>query len=189
MLLEALRLRTSVPDDEFSEYIAMAESRHYRKNEHLLRQGEIPRYSNFITKGCARIYYVGEDGTERTTLFAEEGYWTGDLENMRKAKSTQLNVQALEDTDVIVFPAEKWEQAYEKFAWLKVLHAQAQQRRAAMLAEHVGHLLTDTNETNYLRLIQQRPKLVQRIPQYYIASYLGISPETLSRIRKKISAS
>ncbi len=189
LLLNALRARADVPDNEFQEYMAMTEPRSYKKNELVLRQGDIPRFNNFIIKGCIRTYYIGENGTERTTLFAEEGYWTGDLENMRAGKPTQTYLQALEDTDVITLARDKWELAYEKFEWLKVVHAKAQQRRAAFLAEHVGHLLTETPETNYLRLVKQRPKLIQRVPQYYIASYLGISPETLSRIRKKLSAS
>lgn len=189
LLLETLRSRVSVPDDEFREYIAMAEFRHYKKNEHVFRNGDIPRFNVFITKGCMRTYYIGEGGTERTTNFAEERYWTGDLESMRAGKATQQNLQAVEDTDVITLSREKWEHAYERFEWLKAIHAKGQQRRAAVLAEHVGHLLTDTPETNYLRLQKERPKLLQRVPQYYIASYLGISPETLSRIRKKLSAS
>ena len=188
-LLNALRSRVTVPDDEFEEYIAMCVPKHYEKNEILLRSGDIPRYNIFVSRGCVRTYYVGEDGTERTTMFAEEGSWTGDLENMRAGKATQQNLQALEDTDIITLARDKWELSYEKYEWLRAIHAMGQQRRAAKFAEHVGHLLTDTPETNYLRLLKERPKLVQRVPQYYIASYLGISPETLSRIRKKLSAS
>jgi CRP-like cAMP-binding protein len=189
LFLSALRSRVYVPDDEFQEYMEMAEFRHFSKNEHLFRQGDIPRFSSFITKGCIRTYYISEDGTERTTLFAEEGYWTGDLDNMRSGKATQMNVQALEATDAITFSREKWEWGYEKFEWKRNIHAMGQQRRAAKLAEHVGQLLTNSPETNYLRLINERPKLVQRVAQYHIASYLGVSPETLSRIRKKLSAS
>lgn len=188
LLLSALRSRVYVSDEEFQEYLEMAEFRHFNKNEHLFRQGEVPRFSSFITSGCIRTYYLGEDGTERTTLFAEEGYWTGDLDNMRSGKATQMNVQALEDTEVITFSREKWECGYEKFAWKRTIHAMGQQRRAAKLAEHLGHLLTDSPETNYLRLQKERPKLLQRVAQYHIASYLGVSPETLSRIRKKLLA-
>ncbi|MES2701724.1 MAG: Crp/Fnr family transcriptional regulator [Bacteroidota bacterium] len=189
LLLQALRSRVTVPGEEFGRYVAMAEQRLFRKNEYIFRQGDIPRFNIFITSGCIRTYYVGDDGKERTTYFAEEGYWTGDLESMREAKPTQQNLQALEDTDSISLTRDKWEQAYEQFAWVRAIHALGQQRRAAKLALHIGHLLTDSPEANYLRLLQERPKLVQRVPQYYIASYLGVSPETLSRIRKKLSAS
>ncbi len=189
LFLSALRSRVIVPDDEFQEYLEKAEFRHFNKNEHLFRQGDIPRFSSFITKGCIRTYYISDDGSERTTLFAEEGYWTGDLDSMRSGKATQMNIQAMEDTDVITFSREKWEWGYEKFEWKRTVHAMGQQRRAAKLAEHLGRLLTDTPESNYLRLQQERPKLMQRVAQYHIASYLGVSPETLSRIRKKLSGS
>lgn len=186
LLLQTLRSRVSVPDGEFQEYIAMASSRHYKKNEHLFRGGDIPRFSYFITQGCIRSYHVGKDGTERMTLFAEEAIGRVTLRICGQAR--QLNLQAVEDTDVIVLTRDKWELAYERFTWLRAIHAMGQQRRGAKLAEHVGHLLTDTPETNYLRLLKEQPKLLQRVP-HYIASYLGISPETLSRIRKKLSAS
>lgn len=189
ILLQTLRARVNVPDDEFEAYLSLCEMKHFRKGEHIFTQGDIPRFNVFITKGCIRTYYTGEDGTERTMHFAEEGYWTGDLENMRSSKPTQQNVQALEDTDVITLSREKWELSYQKFTWIQAIHAMGQQRRAAKLAEHIGRLLTDNPETNYTRLLQERPKLAQRVPQYYIASYLGITPETLSRIRKKLAGS
>lgn len=189
MLYKTLSSRVKVTGEEFAEYAALCEIRNYKKNDHVFRQGEIPRFNIFIAKGCMRTYYVGEDGTERTTYFAEEGYWTGDLESMRSAKPTQQNIQALEDTETVILTRDRWEYCYQKFAWIQEIHAIGQQRRAAKLTEHIGRLLTDSPETNYVRLLQERPKLLQRVPQYYIASYLGITPETLSRIRKKLSAS
>lgn len=178
-----------MPDEEYGEYLSLCEMRKYKKGEHVFREGDIPRFNVFIVKGCMRTYYTGADGTERTTHFAEEGYWTGDLESMRNSMVTQQNLQALEDCEVITLSRDKWEYAYKKFAWIVAIHALGQQRRAAKLAEHIGRLLTDTPETNYLRLLKERPSLIQRVPLYYIASYLGISAETLSRIRKKISTS
>jgi CRP-like cAMP-binding protein len=189
MLFQTLSSRVKVTREEFDEYAALCETRNYKKNDHVFRQGDIPRFNVFIATGCMRTYYVGEDGNERTTYFAEDGYWTGDLDSMRSARPTQQNLQALEDTEAIVLTRDKWEQAYQRFTWLQEIHAIGQQRRAFKLAEHIGRLLTDSPETNYQRLVQERPKLVQRVPQYYIASYLGITPETLSRIRKKLAAS
>jgi CRP-like cAMP-binding protein len=189
MLFQTLSSRVKVPAGEFAEYAALTEERNYKKNEHVFRHGDVPRFNLFITEGCMRTYYVGEGGTERTTYFAEEGYWTGDLESMRSGKPTQQNLQALEDTTSVTLTRDKWENCYQKFAWIQEIHAIGQQRRAAKLSEHIGRLLTDSPETNYLRLVQERPRLLQRVPQYYIASFLGITPETLSRIRKKLSAS
>jgi CRP-like cAMP-binding protein len=188
ILLRTLRSKVSLPDDEYQEYLSMYERRLYKKGDHVLREGDIPRFSIFIVTGCMRTYYVSEGGAERTSYFAEEGYWTGDLESMRNCKATSFNVQALEDCEVLTLSLDKWEYAYKTFAWVATIHALGQQRRAAKLAEHIGRLLADSPDVNYLRLLKERPALVQRVPQYYIASYLGVSPETLSRIRKKISS-
>lgn len=189
ILLQAFRSKVQVPDNEFEEYLNLCEQRTYKKGEHLYREGDIPRFNIFIAKGCIRSYYVANDGTERTTILAEESYWIGDLESMRNQTPTKQNIQALEDCEVITLERDKWELTYVKYQWVAQTHAIGQQRRAAKMIDHVGRLLSESPEANYLKLLEDRPTLVQRIPQYYIASYLGISPETLSRVRKKISGS
>lgn len=189
ILLQTLRSRVAVTDDEYAEYISLCEDKHFKKGDIIIRAGSIPRFSIFVLEGCIRTYYIGTDDTERTTYFAEEGYWTGDLDSMRNAAPTQQNFQAIEDTAVLTLTRDKWEYAYKRFSWIAEVHALGQQRRATKLAEHIGRILTDTPETNYLRLMKERPRLLQRAPLYYIASYLGITAETLSRIRKKISQS
>lgn len=189
VFLQALRSRTHVPDKEYEEYLSMCEQHTYKKGEHLCREGDIPMFNIFIVKGCIRSYYIGEDGTERTTILAEEGHWMGDLESMRNQTPTKQNIQTLEDCDVITLDKDKWEIAYKKYEWAALIHAMGQQRRAAKMIDHVGRLLTETPEANYLKLLQERPTLIQRVPQYYIASYLGVTAETLSRVRKKLSGS
>lgn len=188
-LLQTVRLwGVTVPDEEYEEYIKLSQFRSYKKGDHIFRSGDIPRFNVFILKGCLRTYHIGVDGSEKTIHFAEEGYWTGDLESMRNAKPTLQNPQALEDCEIITLTKDKWEYAYKKFKWIADIHALGLQRRAAKLSEHIGRILTDTPETNYRRLMEERPSLLQRVPLYIIASYLGVSAETLSRIRKKISS-
>jgi len=188
ILLQALRSKVDVPDDEFKEYIALTELRNFKKGEIIIREGSVQKFNIFIVKGCIRTFSVGADDTETTIYFAEEGYWTGDLESLRNATPAKHNFQALEDTQALTLTSAQWEYTYKKFKWVVALHALGNQRWAAKLSEHIGRLLSDTPEVNYLRLLKERPTLIQRVPLYYIASYLGISPETLSRVRKKIAA-
>jgi CRP-like cAMP-binding protein len=187
ILLQTISTKVQVPDEEYSEYLALTELRVFKKGEIVIREGDIQRFNIFIIKGCIRTYNVAADGTEKTIYFAEEGYWTGDLESMRNALPAKHNFQATEQTHALTLATEKWEYTYKKFKWIADLHALGLQKRSAKLSEHISHILSDTPEANYLRLLQERPKLVQRMPLYHIASYLGISAETLSRIRKKLA--
>jgi CRP-like cAMP-binding protein len=187
ILFNAINLRVNLPLADYAEYLSFTKIHSYKKGEHIIQAGEILKFNVFIAKGCVRTYFNSDDGKERTTRFAEEGQWTGDLESLRKQKPTQQNLQVLEDTDIVTLSRENWEYVYKKFAWMVELHAAKQQKEAMYLTEHVGTLLNDSPEENYARLLRERPTLVQRVPQYYLASYLGISPETLSRVRKKKS--
>ncbi len=185
ILYDAINAKVSLPREEYAEYLSLTKTRSYKKGEHIIQEGEIQKFNVFVAKGCVRTYFKGDDGKERTTRFAEEGEWTGDLESLRNQKTTQQNLQALEDTEIITLSRENWEHVYGKFAWMVELHATKQQKTATYLTQHIGTLLNDSPEVNYQRLLSERPTLTQRVPQYYLASYLGISPETLSRIRKK----
>ena len=186
ILFNAISSRVvSPPREEYAEYLSLTKTRSYKKGEHIIEEGEIQKFNVFVAKGCIRTYFKSDDGKERTTRFAEEGEWTGDLESLRSQRPTQQNLQALEDTDIITLSLENWEYVYGKFAWMVELHAAKQQKTATYLTQHIGTLLNDSPEANYEKLMQERPTLIQRVLQYYIASYLGISPETLSRVRKK----
>jgi CRP-like cAMP-binding protein len=189
LLLKTLRTKAHVPDAEFAEYITMTQPRTFRKGEIVIPEGSVQRFNIFIVRGCIRTYNAGADGLEKTIYFAEEGYWTGDLDSMRNGTPAKHSFQALEDTYAITLLTDKWEYCYRRYTWMTEVFALGLQRWSAKLNEHLSRLLSDTPESNYQRLLQERPKLVQRVPQYYIASYLGITPETLSRIRKKMSDS
>ncbi len=186
-MLKTLRSKVQVPDNEFCEYMALTELRNFKKNEIIINEGSIQRFNIFILKGCIRTFNTTADGTEKTIYFAEEGYWTGDLESLRNAAPAKQSFQALEETKVLTLSKDKWELSYKKYKWVAEIHALGLQKRTSRLSEHIGRMLTDLPGENYRRLLTERPSLVQRVPLYHIASYLGISAETLSRIRKKIS--
>lgn len=186
ILLQALKQRVQFSEEDFHEYLKLTKLRFYKRNEHIIQTGEIPAFNVFVSKGIVRTYYLTEEGKERTVRFAEEGWWTGDLECFRGRKPTEQNLQALEDTEIITLTLENWEHAYKTFPWMVKLHAMKLQKETAALTERMGHMLNDSPEANYERLMKERPSLLQRVPQYHIASYLGLAPETLSRIRKKI---
>lgn len=186
LFLEELQKRISIPEGEFEKFFELWEFKHFKRNEFILKAGEIPKFSIFVLKGCLRQYIVNEKGEESIVYFAEERHWIGDLPSMRSKTISNFNFQAIEECELLTINADNWEQAFAKFPWWTEAHLTGYQKWASMLQQQMADLHTKTGEIRYLNLLKAKPALFQRVPQHFIASYLGISPETLSRIRKKI---
>lgn len=188
LLLKELQSKATFPKEDFPAFLELFEPLCLRKKEHVYRSGEVVKYATFILKGCMRHYYINEDGIERITMVAEENWWIGDLESFRNNTPTNLSLQAIEDCDVLLIKKKNFELALESFPGFREYYTKGTQRTYTRLQEQVGQSLADSAETKYRRLLKERPSLIQRIPQHYIANYLGLTPETLSRVRKKISS-
>jgi CRP-like cAMP-binding protein len=185
--LQELRSLGHVAESEFPLFQQLWERRRYVKNEYLFRAGEIPRFGVFVQKGCLIQTLTNDDGQEQVIYFADEGKCAGDIPNMRGKTATNLSLQAIETTEVLILTNDNWEYANKHFPWWVNIHANGQQRFVVQLQEHIGQTLTLTAEARYIHLLNNNPSLIQRAPQYHIASYLGITPEALSRIRKKLA--
>lgn len=183
---EELQKRVIVQLDEFESFFELWDFRKFKKNEYILKAGEVPKFSIFVLKGCLRQFIVNEKGEETIVYFAEERHWIGDLPALRNKSKSIFNFQAIEKCELLTISAENWEKALIQFPWWADAHMIGYQKWAARLQQQMADLQTLTAETRYLQLLEEKPKLFQRVPQHYIASYLGISAETLSRIRKKI---
>jgi CRP-like cAMP-binding protein len=152
----------------------------------LLPKGEICTSVNFITKGLARLYNI-INGEEQTYAFIEEGFYFTDYVSILTGKPATTEIQALEDIEYLSLSKESMNSFYNKS-----LHAERFGRRIAELlfvelSESIYSIRTDSAEIRYEKFIQQHPKLINRVPQYLIAQCLNISPEHLSRIRRKIA--
>lgn len=187
LLLKELQSKSSFKTEDFPAFLELFEPLCLKKKDHLYRSGEIVKHAVFILKGCLRHYYINDEGIERTVMLAEENWWISDLVSLRNNTPTNLSLQAIEDSDLLVIRKNNFETALEKFHGFTEYYQRGTQRTYTKLQEQVGQSLADSAELKYARLIKERPSIVQRVPQYYIASYLGLTPETLSRIRKKYS--
>jgi CRP-like cAMP-binding protein len=188
LLLKELQSKASFRDEDFPAFLELFEPLSLKKRDHLYRSGEIVRYVCFVLKGCLRHYYVNEDGIERTVIFAEENWWVGDLVSFIERKKTNLNLQATEDSDLLIIERERFDRGLKDFPGFLEYYQKGIQKTYTKLQEQVGQSLSDSAKTRYLRLLKERPSLLQRVSQHHIASYLGITPESLSRLRKEISS-
>jgi CRP-like cAMP-binding protein len=186
-LLSQLKQVYKVSDKDCTKLIQLFEPLEVKKNEHLFRSGEIARHVYFIDKGCLRQYYINNNGEERTIYFKTETGWCSELVSFLDNKPTGLNLQALENSKLQIINQKNWIYAVTQIQSFTLGFIRAQQDTNYMLKKRLAEATVETPEEKYLRFIKEEPLLLQRLPLYHIASYLAMTPETLSRIRKKIA--
>lgn len=156
------------------------------RKQFLLQAGDICRYENYVLEGCLRSFFVDDKGDEHTLHFALEDWWITDLESFLHEAPAVVNIEALTPVTVLQLDKPSLERLYTEVPvferFFRILH------QHAYLAQNkrILNSISMTGEARYTDLLQRYPKLVQRVPQKYIASYLGITPVFLSQIRARL---
>jgi CRP/FNR family transcriptional regulator, anaerobic regulatory protein len=185
LICKDIQKYVSLSEEELSMFCSKLIHKTLKRKEFLYQQGQVCKSVVFINEGCLRYFYT-VDGEEQTGQFFFEGAWYTDYESFLTEKPTQQFIQALEPTELLLLPKVALYELYEttpkfeKFGRLMAENAYLGSRK-----NNVNYL-TLSPEEHYLKLIKERPKLIKRVSLRYIASYLGVKPESLSRIRKRI---
>jgi CRP-like cAMP-binding protein len=158
----------------------------FKKGSHLLEAGNICRHIVFIETGLVR-YYINSDGTEQTNYFNKEGEFVCNYLSFLPQIPSDVNIQVLEDTVVYVISFKDMQQFYTEVEHGERFGRLALEQVYVSAVSQVKSLYADTPDIRYKRFISVYQNIAQRIPQYYIASYVGIKPQSLSRIRKRIA--
>ena len=178
---------TTFLQEELAIFHELLEYKKVKKKTHLLRAGEICNFEAYVIKGCLRTYYIDENGSEVILQFGIEDWWVSDLASFYDQKSSQLFIEALEDCEIFIFtPQSKEELLFKVPKFERVFRLMIQRNLSATQNRLVRSIAQDA-EQKYLTFIEKYPTIPQRVPQLYIASYLGISPEFLSKLRKKLA--
>jgi CRP-like cAMP-binding protein len=178
--------RGALTEDELAFIEALFVPRTLRSGDFMQRAGDVSEYVAFVAKGILRSYSIDDKGNEHIVQFAAETYWLGDSASLTTGAPSQFFIQALEDSELLLLDRQGHEKGMsvpvyaEGFRMGVLRHTAAKDRR--ILA-----VLSSSAEERYLEFQQTYPSIVTRVPQFMLASYLGISPETLSRIRKNLS--
>jgi CRP-like cAMP-binding protein len=173
-------------DEDFEKLISYLTPVTIKKKEFFIRQGEHCRYLAYVNSGCLRAFHTDDKGDEFTMYFAFINWWTGDKTSFYSDSTSRFSVQALEDSEIFRADRIKWEEALDTIPvfekWYRVKTRKSYEAAQQKIIDNQA----DTAEEKYLKLLKKAPEMVQRIPQHYIATYLGIKPQSLSRIRKNI---
>lgn len=174
-------------ESQFDSFLTIARPQvaNYKRKEFILREGETCRYLYFINTGCIRYFYNAE-GEEKTGQFFFENGWYSDLESFLTQEPSVQNIQALEPTQLLLIPRNNLYRLYEQVPVFERFGRLLIEQSFIGLGTKNKQLTSLSPEDRYLKLIEERPKVIRRVSLKYIASYLGVQPESLSRIRKRL---
>jgi CRP-like cAMP-binding protein len=187
-VLEAyLRARASFSDQEMDFIRTMFRPATLLAGEFMQRAGTVAKHSAFVAKGCLRTYVIDAKGKEHVVLFAPETWWVADSISLASGTPSDYFIEAIEDSHLLLIDAPSHEAVVERVPGYASGHRRGLQRRAAAQNERIVSAISASAHDRYLRFLETYPSLATRVPQWMVASYLGVTPETVSRIRRKLA--
>jgi CRP/FNR family transcriptional regulator, cyclic AMP receptor protein len=157
----------------------------FEKKAMLLEQGNICRHLFFITKGLVKTYFIDRNGHEVIINFASENWWVTDIHSFEENKASRLYIEAMEDTECLGITVHDQYSLFDKVPKVERFFRMLLQKHTGALQDRLFEQIAATAEDRYDNFLERYPSLQNRIPQHQIASYIGVSPEFLSRIRKR----
>ncbi len=182
-----LENKIALSDEDYALIESVSSFKKLRKRQYLLQAGDVCRFNAFICKGFLRYYYVDEKGQEHIMQFAPENYWTGDKESMDSGLPSKYNIDAIENSKLLLLTKENFEMIRKTIPAFNDFVNTTLQKNIAVLQERIHVSISFSAEEKYSNFISKYPSIGNRVPLHMIASYLGISAETLSRIRSQLS--
>ncbi len=176
----------TVTSDEAKEIVKAMRFEKFPKGHLLIKEGDFVKDCFSLIKGCVRQYQL-IDGSEKTTAFYTDGQGISSFTSVAKKVASIHYFECLEDCDLAVISIEKELELYKKYPNFESLSRAGMENQLGEYQDMMAKFISLKPEERYLDLLENNPDLIKRVPQYHLASYLGVSPETLSRIRKRIA--
>ena len=175
----------SLSPEELSITQELFRYKKYRKHQFILQEGETCRFETFIIKGCTRIYEIDDKGQEHILQFGLENWWVGDLFSFLSGSVSRLNIDCLDDTEVFNISRNDLEELYQKVPRLERYFRILVQNAYMAAMNRIYSNLSKPALERYREFITRYPDIEQRVPNHQIASFLGITPQSLSRVRSQ----
>ena len=175
-------------EEQFANVIIHFNREYLPRKYFYLKAGETCKWVTYINKGSTRTFITDDKGGEHILFFAFEDWFIGDLESLHTQQPGKLNIQAMEDCELLRISKREMDELEKAIPSLKEWHAAKQSKSHFAMLNRLAEVKALSPEKRYLDLINKHPHIFQRIPLQYIASYLGIEPPSLSRLRKRLSS-
>lgn len=186
LFLEYIKKYIDLTTEEEELLLSKVVRRKYLKDQYIIQQGDVCKTECFILSGCTKTFYVDKEGQEHIVMFAIEDWWTSDMGSFITQTPADYNVQCIENTELIQISYETIETLYVQIPKLERFFRKIVERALVASQKRIIQNFSLTAKERYQIFKETYPKIEQRVPQYMIASYLGITKEFLSKIKSQL---
>jgi CRP-like cAMP-binding protein len=187
LLNDNIAKHISLTEEETRQFCSLFTPKTFKRKEFFLREGQVCAHEGFVTRGLFRLYHMDGNGFEQVLYFAPEDWWITDIDSFTNQKPSELYVEALEDSEVLMISKKDKDFAFETYPKIEKLFRIMTQKTHVALQRRIIDNLSKTADQRYEDFITKYPQLFNRLSNIQIAAYLGISHEFLSKIRKKLA--
>lgn len=185
-LKKHIRSYIDISDEKLEKYCSAFNLRKIEKKEFLLKEGEICEFEGFVLKGCFKVFHTHHNAAEQILYFGIENWWISDIDSFVNRIPSKLNIQALEDSEILLIPKKEKEKLYAEMPEIERLMRLKFQKSIIALQRRIIDNLSKPSDERYVEFLKDYPQTAHRLTNIQIAAYLGVKPEFISRIRKKI---
>ncbi|HTO17462.1 MAG TPA: Crp/Fnr family transcriptional regulator [Edaphocola sp.] len=179
--------KINLTDEDYGLIESVSSFKKLRRRQYLLQAGSVFRFHAFVCKGFLRNYYVDEKGQEHIMHFAPENYWTGDRSSIDSYLPSKYDIDAIEESEILLLKMENFEMIRKTIPAFNDFVNETLNKNALVMQERIHANISLSAEEKYVDFISKYPSISNRVPLHMIASYLGVSAETLSRVRRQFA--
>ena len=186
-ILDYIARYITLEEEEKQFFLSIIKPRKYLKRQFVVQAGDPCKYETYVVKGCLKAYFVDPDGNSHIIQFAVEDWWISDMESLLNGTPATLNIDAVEDTEVLQIEKNDFENLFVKIPKFNTMYRMMLMKAFISHQRRIVDNLCKPAKERYIDFVKRYRNIEQRVPQHQIASYLGMTPEFLSQIRRKLS--
>lgn len=186
LIIESITRHIRLSDEEKEHFIGLLQPKTYKRKDFILEDGQVCKYSYFVTIGCLRGFTVDHNGFEHVLNFAPTGWWIADMYSLLTQKPGILNIEALENTEVLLLSKSRQEKLYHEIPQFERFFRIITENSLVSYQQRLIDNLSLTAEERYHNFCKRYPSLINTLPKKQIAAYIGVTPEFFSRMQRQM---